>query len=157
MTAIGYQERMTLTVESPRFGRVEIDPSTVIEFPEGLIGLEGHQFALLTGQPGSPLMWLHCIDNPSLSLPVTEPHRFFSRFEVELTDEDVERIGYDGETAVDVYVTVVAASSLDEFTANQKAPILIRDGRGHQVINQVAGAELRAPLFAEALGTESAA
>lgn len=148
---------MTLTVESPRFGRVEIDPSTVIEFPEGLIGLEGHRFALLTSQPGSPLMWLHCIDNPSLSLPVTEPHRFFSEFSVELTDEDIERIGYDGETAVDVYVTVVAASALEDFTANQKAPILIRDGRGHQVINQVAGADLRAPLFAEALGGDSAA
>jgi flagellar assembly factor FliW len=148
---------MTLTVESPRFGRVEIDPSTVIEFPEGLIGLEGRRFALLTSEPGSPLMWLHCIDNPTLSLPVTEPHRFFSQFSVELTDEDVERIGYDGETAVDVYVTVVAASALEDFTANQKAPILIRDGRGHQVINQVANADLRAPLFAEALGNESAA
>jgi flagellar assembly factor FliW len=148
---------MTIIVESPRFGRIEIDPSTVIEFPEGLIGLDGTRFALVTTQPGSPLMWLHCIDNPALSLPVTEPHRFFSDFAVELTDEDVERIGYDGETPVDVYVTVVAASSLEDFTANQKAPILIRDGRGHQVINQVAGAELRAPLFAEALGAESAA
>ena len=75
---------------------------------------------------------------------------------MELTDEDVERIGYDGETAVDVYVTVVAASALEDFTANQKAPILIRDGRGHQVINQVANADLRAPLFAEALGSEPA-
>jgi flagellar assembly factor FliW len=148
---------MTLIVESPRFGRVEIDPATVIEFPEGLIGLDGTRFALLTSDPGSPLMWLHCIDNPALSLPVTEPHRFFSKFSVELTDEDVERIGYDGETAVDVYVTVVAASALEDFTANQKAPILIRDGRGHQVINQVADADLCAPLFAEALGHESAA
>ena len=148
---------MSITVESPRFGRIEIDPSTVIEFPEGLIGLEGTRFALVTSQAGSPLMWLHCIDNPALSLPVTEPHRFFSEFSVELTDEDVERIGYDGETAVDVYVTVVAASTLEDFTANQKAPILIRDGRGHQVINQVAGAELRAPLFAEALAGQSAA
>jgi flagellar assembly factor FliW len=148
---------MSLSFESPRFGRVEIDPTTVIEFPEGLIGLEGTRFALLTSQPGSPLMWLHCIDNPSLSLPVTEPHRFFSEFSVELTDEDGERIGYDGETPFDVYVTVVAAPELEQFTANQKAPILIRDGRGHQVINQVDGADLRAPLFAEALAGQSAA
>ena len=148
---------MSLTFESPRFGRVEIDPETVIEIPEGLIGLEGTQFTLLTTQPGSPLMWLHCIDNPALSLPVTEPHRFFSDFSVELTEDDVERIDYDGETPFDVYVTVVAASSLEDFMANQKAPILIRDGRGHQVINQAAGAELRAPLFAEALAGQSAA
>jgi flagellar assembly factor FliW len=147
---------MTLTIESPRFGRVEIDPATVIEFPEGLIGLEGTRFALLTSQPGSPLMWLHCVDNPALSLPVTEPHRFFSDFSVELTDDDAERLGYDAETPADVYVTVVAAPALEDFTANQKAPILIRDGRGHQVINQADGAELRAPLFAEALAGQSA-
>ena len=64
---------MTLTIESPRFGRVEIDPDTVIEFPEGLIGLGGSRYALLTSDPDSPLMWLHCVDDPSLSLPVAEP------------------------------------------------------------------------------------
>ena len=148
---------MALTIDSARFGRVEIDPDTVIEFPEGLIGLGGSRYALLSSDPGSPLMWLHCIDDPTLSLPVTEPNRFFSGFEVELTDEDAERLGLDEQTLVDVYVTVVAASELQDFTANQKAPILIHEGRGHQVINQAPGAQLRAPLFAEALAHHSAA
>jgi flagellar assembly factor FliW len=148
---------MSLSIESPRFGRVEIDPETVIEFPEGLIGLGGSRYALLTSDPEGPLMWLHCIDDPSLSLPVTEPHRFFSDYPVELTDEDADRLNLDGETPVDVYLTVVAAAELADFTANQKAPILIRDGRGHQVINQAAGLDLRAPLFAEVLPQQSAA
>jgi flagellar assembly factor FliW len=148
---------MSLSIESPRFGRVEIDPDTVIEFPEGLIGLGGSRYALLTSDPAGPLMWLHCIDDPSLSLPVTAPHRFFSDFAVELTDEDADRLDFDGDTAVDVYVTVVAADELADFTANQKAPILIRDGRGHQVINQASGCDLRAPLFAEVLRQQSAA
>ena len=143
---------MALAIESTRFGRVEIDPETVIEFPEGLIGLGGSRYALLTTDPGNPIVWLHCIDDPSLSLPVTDPHRYFSRYDVELTDEDAERLGMDESTPVDVYVTVVAASELSDFTANQKAPILIRDGQGHQVINQAPGCELRAPLFAEVLG-----
>ncbi|HET8976853.1 MAG TPA: flagellar assembly protein FliW [Solirubrobacteraceae bacterium] len=143
---------MALAIESTRFGRVEIDPETVIEFPEGLIGLGGSRYALLTTDPGNPIVWLHCIDDPSLSLPVTDPHRYFSRYDVELTDEDAERLGLDESTPVDVYVTVVAASELSDFTANQKAPILIRDGQGHQVINQAPGCDLRAPLFAEVLG-----
>jgi flagellar assembly factor FliW len=148
---------MTLTIDSARFGPVEIDPATVIAFPEGLIGLGGSRYALLTQDPGNPLMWLHCVDDPSLSLPVTEPHRFFSSFEVELTDDDFARVGADADTPVDVYVTVVAAPELSGFTANQKAPILVHEGRGHQVINQAAGAQLRAPLFAEALARQSAA
>jgi flagellar assembly factor FliW len=148
---------VALTIDSERFGQVEIDPETVIEFPEGLIGLGGSRYALLVHDPANPLMWLHCIDDPSLSLPVTEPHRFFADFSVELTDEDFARIGVDADTPVDVYVTVVAASELAGFTANQRAPILVHRGQGHQVINQADGAQLRAPLFAEALARQSAA
>jgi flagellar assembly factor FliW len=146
---------VALAIESTRFGHVEIDPETVIEFPDGLIGLGGSRYALLTSDPGSPIVWLHCIDDPTLSLPVTDPHRFFSDYQVELTDEDGERLGVDASMAVDVYVTVVAASELSAFTANQKAPILIWNGRGHQIINQAPGCDLRAPLFAEVLRTRS--
>jgi flagellar assembly factor FliW len=143
---------MALAIESPRFGHVEIDPATVIEFPDGLIGLGGSRYALLTSDPGNPIVWLHCIDDPSLSLPVTDPNRYFSDYRVELNDEDADRLGLDDSTSVDVFVTVVAGSELSEFTANQKAPILIWNGRGHQVINQAPGCDLRAPLFAEVLG-----
>ncbi|MGA9857101.1 MAG: flagellar assembly protein FliW [Solirubrobacteraceae bacterium] len=141
-----------MAIESTRFGRVEIDPETVIEFPDGLIGLAGTRFALLASDPDSPIVWLHCVDDPSLSLPVTDPNRFFSGYNVELNDEDGERLGLDDSTPVDVFVTVVAGPELSDFTANQKAPILIWNGRGHQIINQDPGAELRAPLFSEVLG-----
>src|SRR6185312_9229303 len=143
---------VALAIESTRFGHVEIDPDTVIEFPDGLIGLGGSRYALLTSDPDSPFVWLHCIDDPSLSLPVTDPHRFFANYEVELTDDDGERLGLDDATPVDVYVTVVASSELSGFTANQKAPILIWNGQGHQIINQAPGCDLRAPLFAEVMG-----
>ena len=146
---------MALAIESPRFGHVEIDPESVIEFPDGLIGLGGTRFALIASDPDSPIVWLHCIDQPSLSLPVTDPQRFFSNYTVELTDEDGERLGLDDSTAVDVFVTVVAAAQPADFTANQKAPILIWNGRGHQIINQAPGADLRAPLFAEVLGNSA--
>jgi flagellar assembly factor FliW len=148
---------VALAIESSRFGRVEIDPETVIEFPDGLIGLGGSRYALLAGEPNSPFVWLHCIDDPTLSLPVTDPHRFFSGYRVELTDEDGDRLGLDDSTPVDVYVTVVARSELAEFTANQRAPILIWNGRGHQIINQAPGCDLRAPLFAEALRRQAEA
>ncbi len=140
---------MRLVIESPRFGRVEIDPESVIEFPDGLIGLGGSRWALLTSDPSSPFKWLHCVDDPSLSLPVCDPHRFFADFSVQVTDEDGERLGLDERTQVDVYVTVVAAERLSDFTANRRAPILVWNGHGHQVINQAPGNDLRAPLFAE--------
>ena len=138
---------MSLTIESSRFGHVQVDPKAVIEFPEGLIGLGGSRYALLANDPDTPFVWLQSLDDPSLALPVTNPHRFFAGFAVEVIDEDVERLGLDAASAMDVYVTVRAAPVLEDFTANLKAPILVRSGQAWQVINQAPGAELRAPLF----------
>jgi flagellar assembly factor FliW len=135
------------TIESSRFGRVEIDSKAVLEFPEGLIGLGGSRYAMIGDDPEAPFLWLQSLDDPSLALPVTNPHRFFADFAVEVVDEDVERLGLDGAGAMDVYVTVRAAPMVEEFTANLKAPILVRDGQAWQVINQAPGCELRVPLF----------
>jgi flagellar assembly factor FliW len=139
-----------LTIESSRFGSIEIDPATVVEFPDGLIGLGGSRYALLAGDPDSPFLWLQSLEDPSLALPVTNPHRFFAGFVVELSDQEAERLGLDDVTAVDVYVTVRATDSLADFSANLKAPILVWDGQAYQVINQAPGCALRAPLFAPA-------
>lgn len=139
---------MSLTIESSRFGRVQIDPDTVLEFPEGLIGLGGSRYALLAADPEAPFAWLQSLEDPALALPVTNPHRFFVEFAVEVIDEDAERLGFDSSGAMDVYVTVRAAPALEDFTANLKAPILVSSGKAYQVINQAPGCELRAPLFA---------
>ena len=138
---------MSLTIESSRFGRVEIDPDRIVEFPDGLIGLGGSRYALLASDENSPFLWLHSLEDPDLALPVTDPARFFERFGVELADEDAERLGLDDVTAVAIYVTIRAAETLDEFSANLKAPILVWNGKGHQVINQASDCSLRAPLF----------
>ena len=138
---------MSLTIESSRFGQVEIDPASVLEFPEGLIGLAGSRYAMIADNPEAPFMWLQSLDDPSLALPVTNPHRFFADFAVEVVDEDAERLSLDASSAMDVYVTVRAAPTLKDFTANLKAPILARSGQAWQVINQAPGCELRVPLF----------
>ncbi len=138
---------MAITIESSRFGTIEIAPESVVEFPDGLIGLGGSRYALVARDAGSPFLWLHSLDDPKVALPVTNPHRFFSDFAVELTDEDVARLALGDGKSVDVYVTVRAAPVLEDFTANLKAPILIRAGLAHQIINQAPGATLRAQLF----------
>jgi flagellar assembly factor FliW len=138
---------VSLTIESSRFGQLEVDPESVLEFPEGLIGLTGSRYALIATDPDAPFMWLQSLDDPSLALPLTNPHRFFADFAVEVVDEDAERLGLESSSAMDVYVTVRAAPALEDFTANLKAPILVRAGEAWQVINQAPGSELRVPLF----------
>jgi flagellar assembly factor FliW len=149
----------TLTIDSSRFGRVEILPAAVIEFPDGLIGLGGSRYTLIATDQKSPFYWLHSIDDGGLALPVTNPKHFFPDFRLELSEGDAQRLEIERSTELAIYVTVRAAPVLTDFVANLRAPIVIDAGVGHQVINQAAGSELRAPLFPGAgeVATSSAA
>jgi flagellar assembly factor FliW len=138
-----------MTIESTRFGTLDVPTDAVLEFPAGLIGLGGSRFALVAAEQDSPFVWLHSVDDPALALPVTNPWQFFADYEVELDDGEAERIGITDPAQASVWVTVAAAESLQDFRANLRAPILVHDGRGHQVINEAREAPVRAPLFVE--------
>jgi flagellar assembly factor FliW len=142
-----------VTVESSRFGTLEIEAGAIIEFPAGLIGLGGRRWAVVTNDPESAFQWLHSLDDASLALPVTNPWEFFADYAVELSDADSERFADDD---VAVWVTVRGGTELADFSANLRAPILIAKGQGYQVINEAQDAPVRAPLFPDAK-TEPAA
>ncbi len=141
---------MSLTIDSTRFGRIELESGGEIEFPHGLAGLAGRRFALIAREPGDAFLWLHSLEDPGLALPVCDPRRFFPGYAVELADGERERLGLPGdEDEIAVYVTVRASERLEDFVANLRAPLVIAGGRGHQVINLADDAPLRAPLFPE--------
>lgn len=139
---------MAVTLQSSRFGEIQIPEEAVIDFPAGLIGLGGTRYALLAREEDSAFVWLHSLEDPALAVPLTNPWRFYSTYEVELSDDEAERIGVAAESDTSVYVTVRAAEALEDFAANLRAPILITGGCGWQVINQAPDAPVRAPLFA---------
>jgi flagellar assembly factor FliW len=136
-----------VTIDSTRFGTLEIPAEEIIEFPTGLIGLGGSRYTLVAAGADSAFSWLHSIDDPSLALPVANPWHFFADYAVELSDEATGFVGAVDPAAVDVWVTVRAGAELADFYANLRAPIVIADGRGHQVINEATDAPVRAPLF----------
>jgi flagellar assembly factor FliW len=138
---------MSVTFESIRFGTVEIAPEDVIEFPFGLIGLGGLRYALIDRNPGTGFLWLHAVDDPALALPVVRPDQFFSTFALEIAPEDRERTGIEHAAADELYVTVRATPNPLDITANLRAPLVIHEGRGYQVINVDEDASLQAPLF----------
>jgi flagellar assembly factor FliW len=134
-----------ITFESVRFGTVEVAEQQVLEFPFGLIGLGGLRYALLDRNPGTGFYWLHSVEDPALALPIVRPHQFFPDYAYDMDEDDHQRTGIPDGATVDLYVTVRATSQ--EATANLKAPIVVWEGRGFQVINGSEHALLQAPLF----------
>jgi len=130
-----------------RFGQIQVLLDSIVDFPDGLIGIGGSRYALLRTDPKSPFVWLQSLTVPGLALPVTNPHMFFPDFGVQLTDEEAERLGLAGGEQADVLVTVTTGPTLADFTVNTRAPILIRQRRGFQVLNQASGVAVKTPLF----------
>lgn len=130
---------MSTTIDSTRFGRIEVAPDSAIVFPNGLAGLDSTAFTLIARAEDEAFVWLHSLQDPALALPLADPRRFFGAFALEPAAPE----------GAAVYVTVRASERIEDFTANLRAPIVIADGVGRQVINEAPGADLRAPLFAE--------
>lgn len=145
---------MPHVLNSTRFGRLEIAESSVIRFPDGLVGLDGSRFVLLSANPArdpaptGAFAWLHSLDDAALALPVTRPQRFFPEYVVELDEHDAPAglRALEDPDAAEIWVTVRAAARLEEFVANLRAPIVVAGGQGWQVLNAHRDAALRVPL-----------
>jgi flagellar assembly factor FliW len=140
----------TMTLESLRFGTVTVEPDDVLEFPRGLIGLGGRHYTLLDRNPGTGFWWLHSLDDPAIALPVVDPRSFFHNFSLQLSDDERERVGAGDLDQAQLYVTVRTAPDPADVVVNLRAPIVVWDGRAHQVLNTAPGADLQVRLFASA-------
>jgi flagellar assembly factor FliW len=138
-------------IASSRFGELEIREEAVLEFEEGLIGLDGTRFALVAQDEQSPFYWLQSCEDAELALPVTNPWLFFPEYEARVSDEDAAKLGLEGPEAATIFCVVRAAEAVEEFTANLLAPIVVHAARrqGRQIINEAGGYRVREPLFAE--------
>jgi flagellar assembly factor FliW len=140
-----------VTLASTRFGSVEVADDAVIDFPSGLIGLPGRRYALLPDSADSDFNWLHSADHPHIAIPVSDPLRWFEGFAIALSGDDMARVGATdlGHAAIRVAIRMDHGSG--HLTANLRAPIVVLNALGHQVINHARGASLRAPLAAPRL------
>jgi flagellar assembly factor FliW len=138
---------MSEIVNSTRFGELEVPAEVLVDFPEGMVGVGGRRFALLTREESGAFKWLQETSEPDLALPVTDPFPFFPDYEVVLSDEEAERIGITDPAAAQVLVVVRADEDPGQVSANLLAPILVAAGVGHQVMNEASWAPLREPLL----------
>ncbi len=97
---------------------------------------------------GSAFAWLQSLDDPALALPVTNPHRFFAGYAVELTDEDARAARASTSCARRRLCDRAGRGRRSRSSRPTRRRRSSCAGRGYQIINQAPGCELRAPLFA---------
>ncbi|MGH1479888.1 MAG: flagellar assembly protein FliW [Geminicoccales bacterium] len=134
-----------------KFGDLEIDESKIVNFVDGLYGLEQHHTFVLTSVPDWPDVFklLQAIDDPQLSLIVLPLEGIGGPIDPVDFSQACQMLGFNEElTAVLGIVTMRAQSSNQVFTVNLKAPVLIdtesRQGRQHVFASEKY--DLRHPL-----------
>jgi flagellar assembly factor FliW len=116
-----------MNIESPRFGTITIDPTKLIEFPDGLPGFEDiRRFTLLHPETASEPAYfiLQAVDAPEVAFHVSDPARFDFTGEVVLSDEEAALIGL--ASADEAAIMVILKK--DEFgcvQANLNAPLVL--------------------------------
>ena len=119
-----------------RFGEIEYDPASTLEFPEGLIGFERlRHFVVMPNEKDGPLFWIQSVEDPQLAFILTDPTSFYYDYKVVPDGRERQKLGIDDKDDCFI-VTVVSVSPERNVTLNLAAPILFapQTNRALQVI-----------------------
>lgn len=128
------EEATLITVQSSRFGPLEVPEDSVIHFPNGIIGFPRAQnYIMIEHKP--PFSWLHSVDDSNLAFVVVDGFQFGDSYDAKapIGDRDCD-FKADDEFAILIIVTVRPDPRMT--TANLKAPIFVnmRNRKGTQII-----------------------
>jgi flagellar assembly factor FliW len=130
-----------------RFGTFAVDPTSVIQFPEGLPGFEqNRRFVLISSAEVAPLHVLHAVDGPDASFLAVDPRFVLDAYRTTLTIGDRLKLDANDDTPL-VWLVLVATDG-DGASVNLRAPIVINPSVmvGCQVMPQNSLYPLRHPL-----------
>jgi flagellar assembly factor FliW len=122
-------------VASSRFGTLEVRDEQLYAFPEGLPGVHGRRFALLSVPPESdgfwprlpPVLWAQSLDEPSAALLLVDPTKLVDGFTSEPRREELTLLELD--EAAPVCRVAAWTGPEGELLLNLFAPIFFNPAR----------------------------
>ncbi len=116
-----------ISIDSPRFGRLEVEPSRVIEFPAGLAGFEDcRRFTLFHPEEESPRYFiLQSLDDPAVAFHIADPGQLGFHFDVELSDDEIAMLALTDPSQAVVVVILMKGEVDGGLRANLNAPLIL--------------------------------
>ncbi len=140
-----------MNIETLRFGRVTINPESILFFDEGLLGFENlKRYAIILCEGTEPIQWLQAIDDPRISLPIINPFLIKPDYELDIDNAELESIGMPTVEEILVVNAVVLPDDIQKATINLCAPMLINlsNRKGRQILMEYSQDAIRYPAFA---------
>ena len=105
-----------MKIETSRFGALEIDDSSIITMPRGPLGFEDKtRFVTIQHRTDTLFRWLQCVDDSELAFVVIDPSVFFSDYDIEISDSDVEKLQLQSEDDAFVLTFVTIGEGEETF------------------------------------------
>ena len=120
-----------MQVKTSRFGAMEVDESSVLNFPWGLPGFEHlRRFVLLPGEKDNIFGWLQSVESETIAFLVVDPFIFFPGYLVDIPDRETKELELEAPAQAVVLVVVsVPEGNIREATVNLLAPLVINTAR----------------------------
>lgn len=129
---------MKMKIVTRDFGEIEIDDSTIISVPNGILGFEdAKRYTLISplGEDTFP-MWLQSVDGTQPCFVVYDPMQLFSDYRFEITDEEQELLRIDENTPYRCLTVAIVPDDYKKTTINLRCPIVLntKDNIAAQII-----------------------
>ena len=114
-----------MLIQTSRFGEIEVEENQIITFPSGLVGFaEDRRFVIREDDAAAPFLWLQSVDSNGLAFVMIEPHVSVSNYELELTQEHLNKLDAKNIEELKVFVLVTMAKEMKDVTINLQGPLL---------------------------------
>lgn len=140
-----------MKINTRDFGETEIDDSTIISIPDGIIGFEDtKKYTLLSplGEDTFP-MWLQSVDDKEPCFVVYDPMQIYPDYRFVISDEEQALLQIDENTPYRCLTVAIVPDDYKKTTINLRCPIVIntRDNIAAQVI--LDEYEFKCPVYSE--------
>ena len=114
-----------MLIQTSRFGEIEVEENQIITLPSGLVGFsEDRRFVIREDDAAAPFLWLQSVDSNGLAFVMIEPHVSVSNYELELTQEHLNKLDAKNIEELRVFVLVTMAKEIKDVTINLQGPLV---------------------------------
>lgn len=136
--------------ESKLHGKIEYLEENIITLERELLGFEAlKKFVLVDFKEYEPFKLFHSLEDNEIGLIVVSPFEFFSEYEINLSEDLIERLQIKKPEDVMIFTTVNLNTNIQKVTTNLRAPIVINASNkmGEQIILENLEYDIKQPLM----------
>lgn len=140
-----------MNIKTRDFGEIEIDESTIITIPNGIIGFENtKKYTLLSplGEDTFP-MWLQAVDSQTPCFVVYDPMQIYPDYRFEISDDEQELLKIDENSPYRCLAVAIVPDDYRKTTINLRCPIVVntKDNIAAQIM--LDEYEFKCPVYSE--------